>query len=132
MSLWTEQQDTQLAELWRTGLSASQIASRFPGRSRCAIIGRVHRLDLPKRTTSSNPRPRKITRKLMPKAAPSPSQADPFLLTIDELFGRCRFVCEAVEWGRARYCGHPAHAGSSWCENHHAVVFRPREMAVAA
>lgn len=44
MTEWSEDQDSQLIELIKEGLSASAIANQIGGRSRNAVIGRVHRL----------------------------------------------------------------------------------------
>lgn len=52
MNLWTDERITRLRKLWGEGHSASQIASRLDcGLSRCAVIGKVHRLKLPTRMT---------------------------------------------------------------------------------
>lgn len=49
-STWTDEQETTLRQLWSTGLSARQIAIEMAcGHSRSAIIGKVHRMQLPKR-----------------------------------------------------------------------------------
>jgi len=51
-----------LTKLWAEGLSASQIAGRLGGVTRNAVIGKVHRLGLSGRATSSRssaPRPRR-------------------------------------------------------------------------
>lgn len=74
MSTWTEQETDLLRDLWREGLSASQIGARI-GKTRNAVLGRVHRLgiaDRPKRSnaaaTRSTPR-----RKVAPQRAPMPT-----------------------------------------------------------
>ena len=59
---WNEERVELLKKLWAEGLSASQIASRLGGVTRNAVIGKVHRLGLSGRATSSrssNPRPRR-------------------------------------------------------------------------
>ena len=45
---WDDASEKALAELWAAGWSASQIGARI-GQSRNAVIGKVHRLKLPKR-----------------------------------------------------------------------------------
>lgn len=47
--MWTEPRIEMLKKLWADGLSASQIAAEINGVSRCAILGKVHRLGLPER-----------------------------------------------------------------------------------
>ncbi|MGE8940626.1 GcrA family cell cycle regulator [Leptospira interrogans] len=50
---WTDERVEQLKKLWAEGLSASQIAGRIGGVSRNAVIGKVHRLGLSGRATTS-------------------------------------------------------------------------------
>ncbi|MBX9458268.1 MAG: GcrA family cell cycle regulator [Rhizobium sp.] len=48
-AIWTEDRVDRLKKLWSEGLSASQIAAQLGGVSRNAVIGKVHRLNLPGR-----------------------------------------------------------------------------------
>ena len=60
---WNDERVELLKKLWAEGLSASQIASRLGGVTRNAVIGKVHRLGLSGRATSSrsaSPRPRRV------------------------------------------------------------------------
>jgi GcrA cell cycle regulator len=50
---WTDERVDSLRKLWQEGLSASQIASRIGGVTRNAVIGKVHRLGLAGRATTS-------------------------------------------------------------------------------
>ena len=50
---WTDERVEQLKRLWAEGLSASQIAGRLGGVTRNAVIGKVHRLGLAGRATTS-------------------------------------------------------------------------------
>lgn len=100
MSGWQEDEDKLLTKLWRDdGLSAGQCAARLKGRSRNAVIGRVHRLGLngcatlkrtqraaPRRTNSTKvaPAPRKST--FNTSGTPKPKSAALF---------RANFVAEA-------------------------------------
>ena len=56
---WNEENTKKLRDLWKKGFTASQIASRIAGKSRNAIIGRAHRLNLESRAKS-----RKTTHKI--------------------------------------------------------------------
>jgi GcrA cell cycle regulator len=59
---WTDERVESLKKLWSEGLSASQIASRLGEVTRNAVIGKVHRLGLAGRATTSRVktmRPRK-------------------------------------------------------------------------
>ena len=49
---WTDERVEKLKQLWADGLSASQIAAQLGGISRNAVIGKVHRLNLPGRAKS--------------------------------------------------------------------------------
>lgn len=50
---WNEERVELLKKLWAEGLSASQIAGRLGGVTRNAVIGKVHRLGLSGRATTS-------------------------------------------------------------------------------
>lgn len=70
---WTEERVELLKKFWAEGLSASQIAARLGGVTRNAVIGKVHRLGLSGRATSSrssSPRPRRAH---VPRASRTPS-----------------------------------------------------------
>ncbi len=61
---WTDDRVELLKKLWAEGLSASQIANQLGGVTRNAVIGKVHRLGLSGRTTTSRSktaRPRRRT-----------------------------------------------------------------------
>jgi len=47
---WTEDEDRLLRTLRDKGLTMLEISSHFPGRTRCSIIGRYHRLEGEKKT----------------------------------------------------------------------------------
>ena len=51
---WTDDRVEVLKKLWVEGQSASQIAKELGGVTRNAVIGKVHRLGLSNRTTSSS------------------------------------------------------------------------------
>lgn len=53
---WTEERVELLKKLWADGLSASQIAGRLGDVTRNAVIGKVHRLGLAGRATTSRVR----------------------------------------------------------------------------
>ena len=50
---WTDDRVELLKKLWADGLSASQIANQLGGVTRNAVIGKVHRLGLSGRATTS-------------------------------------------------------------------------------
>ena len=69
---WTDERVERLKKLWAEGLSASQIAAQLGGVSRNAVIGKVHRLNLPGRAkaggTQATARPKRPA-----PAAPRPA-----------------------------------------------------------
>ena len=69
---WTKERIERLKELWREGLSASEIAAELgEGVSRNSVLGKAHRLGLAQgeRKVASSPRPRK------PPHSPDPAPA---------------------------------------------------------
>lgn len=42
--MWNEEQDKTILDLWNAGSKASVIAEAVGGKSRCAVLGRLHRL----------------------------------------------------------------------------------------
>jgi GcrA cell cycle regulator len=69
---WTDERVELLKKLWSEGLSASQIAGRLGTVTRNAVIGKVHRLGLSGRATTSRmkshrPRPRQNAAKRLAK-----------------------------------------------------------------
>lgn len=70
---WTDERVELLKKLWAEGLSASQIANQLGGVTRNAVIGKVHRLGLSGRTTTSRakaPRTRRRPAHSQPRARP--------------------------------------------------------------
>lgn len=67
---WTDERVEQLKKLWAEGLSASQIAGRIGGVTRNAVIGKVHRLGLSGRATTT----RMKSHRARPRAAQAPAK----------------------------------------------------------
>jgi GcrA cell cycle regulator len=59
---WTDERVENLKKLWQEGLSASQIAGRLGGVTRNAVIGKVHRLGLSGRATTSRMKSHRVRR----------------------------------------------------------------------
>lgn len=70
---WTDERVEMLKKLWADGLSASQIAAQLGGVSRNAVIGKVHRLNLPGRAKSGGQT--KVRTKRTTSAPRSPNYA---------------------------------------------------------
>ncbi|MBR0557224.1 GcrA cell cycle regulator [Ciceribacter sp. L1K23] len=69
---WTDERVERLKKLWAEGLSASQIAAQLGGVSRNAVIGKVHRLNLPGRVKAGGTS--SVARATKRPAAPQRSQ----------------------------------------------------------
>jgi GcrA cell cycle regulator len=69
---WTDDRVDRLKKLWSEGLSASQIAAQLGGVSRNAVIGKVHRLNLPGRAKAGG-----ATSARSQKRVSAPAQARP-------------------------------------------------------
>ncbi|MFP3382395.1 GcrA family cell cycle regulator [Tritonibacter sp. SIMBA_163] len=70
---WTDERVELLKKMWGEGQSASQIAKELGGVTRNAVIGKVHRLGLSNRTTTSSSKPAaEAKEKPAPKAPPKP------------------------------------------------------------
>ena len=67
--MWTEERNELLKKLWADGLSASQIAGRLGGITRNAVIGKVHRLGLTGRATTSRMRSVRAIRRRKPQSS---------------------------------------------------------------
>src|SRR5262245_727228 len=59
---WNDERVDTLKKLWSDGLSASQIAGRLGGVTRNAVIGKVHRLGLAGRATTSRIKTHRLPR----------------------------------------------------------------------
>ena len=70
---WTEEKVDKLKELWGKGNTASQIAEIIGGISRNAVIGKVHRLGLSNRASSTKPIRDKASVRSAPKSRSKPS-----------------------------------------------------------
>jgi len=68
---WTDERVELLKKLWGDGQSASQIAKELGGVTRNAVIGKVHRLGLSNRATTSTAKT-DATAKAEPKPAAEP------------------------------------------------------------
>jgi len=70
---WNDERVELLKKLWADGLSASQIAGRLGGVTRNAVIGKVHRLGLSGRATTSRMKSHRPARAASPRGGWSSS-----------------------------------------------------------
>ena len=134
-----------LTELWARGLSCSQIAGVLGNElTRNAVIGKVHRLKLPRRKTIvATPRARRPRQPRLP-APPrieTPKPFTPLVERIEPLPGsspvlfverRIGFQCAWPLWDdttpptERMCCGAPQRPGSSYCPHHSRMAWRPK------
>lgn len=131
---WTEKELEILKEMWLAGVSASVIGKRL-NRTRCSVLGAVHRAaELPKRTstmarsrvkTGVKPKLKPVTLdKIVPRDQLKP--ADPPIYTRDLENDHCRFPYDdpaAPDSAGYRYCGLKRSGASRYCDSHNVIVY---------
>jgi len=132
---WTEDRVELLKKLRAEGLSASQSARTMGDVTRNAVIGKVHRLGLSGRaTTSRADRPRRAT---IPKPQPKPVVAEPLtvaeatlsngeyapVLTLNGVM--CRWPIGDPGANDFHFCGNQTDAASPYCEAHAQMAYQP-------
>jgi GcrA cell cycle regulator len=147
---WTQEQIDLAISLWRQGVSGSIIGARL-GKSRCSVLGKLHRLKL------TTPRPTRVQRRnigqdtrkerqrrareLAAKSARQPTpfarlMAEPFvpriapvaplLLDIRDLGDdQCRYPCTDGPPNSHRFCGVKKVTGLPYCGAHARICFVP-------
>ena len=152
---WNDERVELLKKLWAEGLSASQIAGRLGSVTRNAVIGKVHRLGLSGRATTSRmkshrPRARSaaIKRQAKPRFANTGNSAfralyqgdaEPYVPPAEELViplnerktiqtleeGHCRWPIGDPQEADFHFCGKNKVAGLPYCEFHARRAFQP-------
>ncbi len=139
-STWSATMDEQLAALWAEGQSTRAIAAAL-GRTKNGIVGRAHRLGLPKRLSLNKvagelpPVRATRVRRVVPRPvatlpAPSPPPASPPPAVASFLpppSRSCRWIDgDPKAAGGPRWCGEPSAGTSSltacYCARHAARV----------
>ncbi|MGD9806630.1 MAG: GcrA family cell cycle regulator [Hyphomicrobiaceae bacterium] len=152
---WNDERVELLKRLWSEGLSASQIAGRIGSVTRNAVIGKVHRLGLSGRATttrmkSHRPRTRPVPAK-RPPAKPRFTNvgntalralyqdAEPYVAPVEELVipmaerrsiqsleeCSCRWPIGDPQEADFHFCGKTKVAGLPYCEFHARRAFQP-------
>lgn len=152
---WTDERVELLKKLWSEGLSASQIAGRLGSVTRNAVIGKVHRLGLSGRATTSRmkthrPRARVATAKRIAKSrfatVGNPAlralyhpEAEPYVAPAEELViplkerktiqtlteCSCRWPIGDPQQADFHFCNRDKVAGLPYCEAHSRRAFQP-------
>ncbi|MEZ5818801.1 MAG: GcrA family cell cycle regulator [Hyphomicrobiaceae bacterium] len=152
---WNDERVELLKKLWAEGLSASQIAGRIGSVTRNAVIGKVHRLGLSGRATttrmkSHRPRTRSVPVK-RPPAKPRFTNvgntalralyqdAEPYVAPVEELVipmaerrsiqtleeCSCRWPIGDPQDADFHFCGKTKVTGLPYCEFHARRAFQP-------
>jgi GcrA cell cycle regulator len=138
MTHWTEQDEAILTRLWNAGQSGSQIA-KVLRISRNAVIGKVHRLELPHRETVARripvahilkPKEQRPPRKVAPLISVVPLPAEPVVpqtalrLTLMQLSDTtCRRPLGDPKHADFAFCGLTVKQGSRYCPACHPLMY---------
>jgi GcrA cell cycle regulator len=149
MTTWTEDRIATLRRLWDGGRSASEIALALGGVTRNAVIGKVHRLGIGRRTISTPYGIRKRAKTALVRQPgdgktlanmarniavrrrsiqPEPDAVDPLNITIlDRRADQCAYATVTDPARDHRFCGHPVEQGS-YCAAHAVKCYTPAAM----
>lgn len=151
---WNEERVEILKKLWAEGLSASQIAGRLGGVTRNAVIGKVHRLGLSGRATTSRMKSHRPRARAAQKRNGKPRfgsfgnpalralynpEADASLPAVEELVipekerkyiqtlteNDCRWPIGDPQLADFHFCGKSKVNGLPYCEFHSRRAFQP-------
>lgn len=104
---WTPERIAALIALWEEGLTTSVIGERL-GITKNAVVGKVHRLGLPKRVTSSRAAKPAVEEKPMGE-----------MIKLDKLSnGMCCWPEGEPSTENFRFCGAQAVEGRPYCAEH--------------
>jgi hypothetical protein len=147
---WTPEREDWLRRLWAEGHAGSKIAEIMGCKSRNPVLGKCHRMGLPKRYNAKQPRlqadrrkhrrreqsPRAADVEAKAKRPPAPLRVraqpipkppvikEPPSLKIPLIHAgadQCRFIAGDVRLG-ATFCGHPVEA-HSMCSYHRRLCY---------
>lgn len=138
---WTDARTDRLKVLWKEGWSAEEIARDLGGVTRNAVIGKVHRMKLPKRlnpklgsnvikvkprssnTVQVKSRIENARLKAKEKAKPAkpikPAHVNVDIMGLER--HHCRYVTRPAP--DALYCGQVKREDSAYCADHHAKCY---------
>lgn len=147
-TIWGEVAVSDLKRLWSLGLTGTQIAEQIPGSTRCSVLGKAHRLDLPVRAslTARTPRPpqwwKRPPKIRVAKPKTKPTRAAPRVFAFRaqipirkkaeppeflglELLALDRNACRYPHGeGPHFFCGQPSEPTSSYCSYHARKCFQ--------
>lgn len=130
---WSKEQDAQLTKLWSDGLSSTNIAIAMGLYSRMQVIGRAHRLDLPRRPNPTKHKVSKPKLRVIKMKPAVPLQVPIARVTAVQIpmrlhpVHKCRWpTSDDRPW---TFCEQPAVVGKSYCECHWLRSIQPKLQA---
>ena len=115
MKDWTDEDVASLTKLWADGIPAASIANTLKT-TKNSVVGKAHRLGLQSRKQEPRTSPQRFIRRGL---APKVDLPDPLKPRTEDPV--CTFLSgKEKPWVR---CTAPARPGSSYCPEHHAVVW---------
>ena len=135
---WNEQVVARLRSLWAEGHSTAEIGRRL-GVSKNAVVGKVHRLDLPARRSPIRPKrsgkPRTVPRPRCPRLADliplrsvpaEPAQPTPPRIDAPVVLGKlpCCWPIGQPRTPSFRFCEKPNLAGKPYCPEHCRLAYQ--------
>jgi GcrA cell cycle regulator len=116
-SVWTEERLSDLTRLWGEGLSITQIGLAL-GVSRNAVVGKVHRMGLPKRQSP-------IVKSDKPRAPKAPIQRRRAVPLTLEQWDRntCSWPIGDPKTDNFSFCGETVEPGRPYCTAHCAKAY---------
>ena len=123
---WTTDRIKTLMALWAEGVSTLEIGRRL-GVTKNSVVGKVHRLGLPKRQSpiSSSPRTPRASKPTPPiKIRPQTVPVTAEMVKMEELTtGMCKWPEGEPDQEDFRFCGQPAIEGKPYCAVHCARAY---------
>jgi hypothetical protein len=144
---WTEEELDLVRRLSAQGYNSTQIALQLKGRTRNSVIGLMHRnnIPLPKRVAAPKapkapPKPKPITKMLPSIKIKTKIETKPLIerkeerdernvRLFDARYYQCRYIVHKPDDMPydTMCCGKSTFNNSSWCKEHYAIVFVPKE-----
>lgn len=139
---WTAERVEKLKQLWKEGLSGARIAAAIGCDSRSAVIGKVHRLGLSGRITTSRKamserqsqnrrvqnratRVQTVAALLQSAPLPIPPASDVATVSFADLEDHhCRWPVGDPRQAGFGFCGCPKVSGLPYCEGHAKRAFQ--------
>lgn len=104
---WTPERIETLTKLWNEGIATSEIGRRLDV-TKNAVVGKVHRLGLPKRQSP-----------IQRKAPKKKKVEEPTVITLDQLRpGMCAWPIGDPGNPDFHFCGEKITEGKPYCETH--------------